>query len=156
METITNSISSVQQKIPTKKRIKPMKQKSKPIKIVYISNPMRVKTSVSEFRTLVQELTGKDAEMQPDPSRYCWEGDSSGYKILVSDEDCVKKNGDDENDSQVEEVHNVEVSSSMDYFDDVFTPQMIENISAFLPDCVFCECARVDHKVLMECNFIHK
>ncbi|OIW12309.1 hypothetical protein TanjilG_06098 [Lupinus angustifolius] len=130
-----------------------MKQKNKPIKVVYISNPMKVKTSVSEFRTLVQELTGKDAEMQPDPSRYCWEGDSSGYKILVSDEDCVKENGHYENDntlvigSEVEvndvEVENCgEVSSSMDYFeafdDDVFTPQMIENISTFLPDSVFC------------------
>ncbi|KAF1879563.1 hypothetical protein Lal_00033220 [Lupinus albus] len=100
-----------------------MKQKKKPIKVVYISNPMKVKTSVSEFRNLVQELTGKDAEMQPDPSRYCLEGDN-GYKILVSDDDSVKKNnGHGENDhsklvigSQVEVQKSGEVSSSMDYF----------------------------------------
>ncbi|OEL35691.1 hypothetical protein BAE44_0003290 [Dichanthelium oligosanthes] len=38
----------------------------KPIKVVYISNPMRVKTSAAGFRALVQELTGRDA----DPSKY--------------------------------------------------------------------------------------
>ncbi|KAK3165745.1 hypothetical protein QOZ80_1AG0037150 [Eleusine coracana subsp. coracana] len=38
----------------------------KPIKVVYISNPMRVKTSAARFRALVQELTGRHA----DPSKY--------------------------------------------------------------------------------------
>jgi hypothetical protein len=38
----------------------------KPIKVVYISNPMRVKTSAAGFRALVQEFTGRDA----DPSKY--------------------------------------------------------------------------------------
>jgi hypothetical protein len=38
----------------------------KPIKVLYIDNPMRVKTSASGFRALVQELTGRHA----DPSKY--------------------------------------------------------------------------------------
>jgi hypothetical protein len=38
----------------------------KPIKVVYISNPMRIKTSAARFRSLVQELTGRHA----DPSKY--------------------------------------------------------------------------------------
>uniref|UniRef100_A0ACD5ZP82 Uncharacterized protein n=1 Tax=Avena sativa TaxID=4498 RepID=A0ACD5ZP82_AVESA len=38
----------------------------KPIKVVYISNPMRVKTSAADFRALVQDLTGRHA----DPSKY--------------------------------------------------------------------------------------
>jgi hypothetical protein len=38
----------------------------KPIKVVYISNPMCVKTSAARFRALVQELTGRHA----DPSKY--------------------------------------------------------------------------------------
>ncbi|EEE63605.1 hypothetical protein OsJ_18422 [Oryza sativa Japonica Group] len=38
----------------------------KPIKVVYISNPMRVRTSAAGFRALVQELTGRNA----DPSKY--------------------------------------------------------------------------------------
>jgi hypothetical protein len=38
----------------------------KPIKVVYISNPMRVKTNAAGFRALVQQLTGRHA----DPSKY--------------------------------------------------------------------------------------
>ena len=38
------------------------KKTKKGIKVVYISSPMKVKTSASEFRALVQELTGKDSD----------------------------------------------------------------------------------------------
>lgn len=34
----------------------------KGIKVVYISTPMKVKTSAAEFRALVQELTGRDSD----------------------------------------------------------------------------------------------
>ncbi|KAJ7982359.1 sigma factor binding protein 1, chloroplastic-like [Quillaja saponaria] len=34
----------------------------KGIKVVYISSPMKVKTSASKFRALVQELTGQDSD----------------------------------------------------------------------------------------------
>ncbi|KAK9081769.1 hypothetical protein Syun_031215 [Stephania yunnanensis] len=40
-----------------------MMKKKQPVKVVYISNPMKVKTSVSEFRALVQELTGQDSDL---------------------------------------------------------------------------------------------
>lgn len=36
--------------------------KKKPVKVVYIANPMKVNTSAAEFRALVQELTGQDAK----------------------------------------------------------------------------------------------
>ncbi|KFK36965.1 hypothetical protein AALP_AA4G195500 [Arabis alpina] len=38
---------------------------NKPIKVRYISNPMRVETCASKFRELVQELTGQDAADLP-------------------------------------------------------------------------------------------
>ncbi|CAK7336494.1 unnamed protein product [Dovyalis caffra] len=38
------------------------KRSKKGIKVVYISSPMKVNTSASEFRALVQELTGKDSD----------------------------------------------------------------------------------------------
>lgn len=47
-----------QNKIP--KTSKKSKNK-RPLKVVYISNPKRVKATPSEFRALVQELTGKNA-----------------------------------------------------------------------------------------------
>ncbi|KDP40549.1 hypothetical protein JCGZ_24548 [Jatropha curcas] len=38
------------------------KRSKKAIKVVYISSPMKVQTSASKFRALVQELTGKDSD----------------------------------------------------------------------------------------------
>lgn len=38
------------------------KRSGKGIKVVYISSPMKVETSASEFRALVQELTGRDSD----------------------------------------------------------------------------------------------
>ncbi|XWS74566.1 hypothetical protein CRYUN_Cryun01aG0009200 [Craigia yunnanensis] len=35
----------------------------KDVKVVYISSPMKVKTCASQFRALVQELTGKDSDV---------------------------------------------------------------------------------------------
>ncbi|XP_022746747.1 sigma factor binding protein 1, chloroplastic-like [Durio zibethinus] len=35
----------------------------KDIKVVYISTPMKVETCASQFRALVQELTGKDSDV---------------------------------------------------------------------------------------------
>ncbi|EPS64879.1 hypothetical protein M569_09902, partial [Genlisea aurea] len=34
-----------------------------PLKVVYISTPMKVKTSASNFRSLVQQLTGKNSDI---------------------------------------------------------------------------------------------
>uniref|UniRef100_A0ACD5XZM6 Uncharacterized protein n=1 Tax=Avena sativa TaxID=4498 RepID=A0ACD5XZM6_AVESA len=50
---------------------------SKPIKVVYISNPMRVKTSAADFRALVQDLTGRHA----DPSKYSAEEDDAAARV---------------------------------------------------------------------------
>ncbi|KAF8052229.1 hypothetical protein N665_1584s0002 [Sinapis alba] len=53
----------------TPKQMKKRASTTKPIKVRYISNPMRVKTCASKFRELVQELTGQDAvdlELEPE------------------------------------------------------------------------------------------
>ncbi|KAJ0245839.1 Sigma factor binding protein 1 [Hirschfeldia incana] len=53
----------------TPKQMKKTASRNKPIKVRYISNPMRVKTCASKFRELVQELTGQDAvdlELEPE------------------------------------------------------------------------------------------
>ncbi|KAK9903733.1 hypothetical protein M0R45_000998 [Rubus argutus] len=50
------------------------KKKKEPIKVVYISNPIKVTASAAEFRALVQQLTGQDAadDLPPDlhPTRF--------------------------------------------------------------------------------------
>ncbi|XP_040991097.1 uncharacterized protein LOC121238324 [Juglans microcarpa x Juglans regia] len=51
-----NHVNSKKQQTSASKRSK------KPLKVVYISTPMKVKTSASEFRDLVQKLTGRDSD----------------------------------------------------------------------------------------------
>ncbi|XP_043692875.1 sigma factor binding protein 1, chloroplastic-like [Telopea speciosissima] len=102
------------------------KKKSKPIKVVYISNPMKVKTSASEFRALVQELTGRDSDL----SRITVDGRLQ--KVPVYE---VMKSGDDEYEPQV--PHQIESyqesslpgkSDEVDEpFDDHFTSVLLEN-----------------------------
>lgn len=46
------------------KQIKKTNKKAQ-VKVVYISNPMKVNTSASQFRALVQQLTGRDADDMP-------------------------------------------------------------------------------------------
>lgn len=46
------------------KQITKAKKKAQ-VKVVYISNPMKVNTSASQFRALVQQLTGRDADDMP-------------------------------------------------------------------------------------------
>ncbi|KAK1386568.1 Sigma factor binding protein 2 [Heracleum sosnowskyi] len=47
------------------KQIRKTKKKAE-VKVVYISNPMKVNTSVSQFRALVQQLTGRNADDMPE------------------------------------------------------------------------------------------
>ncbi|KAL6498532.1 hypothetical protein OROHE_026629 [Orobanche hederae] len=44
-------------------------KKKVPLKVVYITNPIKFNASASEFRSLVQELTGKDSDV-PEPARF--------------------------------------------------------------------------------------
>ncbi|KAJ6818613.1 putative circumsporozoite protein [Iris pallida] len=46
------------------------KAAKKPIKVVCISNPMKFKASASEFRALVQRLTGQDSDTANIMSKY--------------------------------------------------------------------------------------
>ncbi|XVF40903.1 hypothetical protein PTKIN_Ptkin01aG0154100 [Pterospermum kingtungense] len=133
-----------------KGKSKKKKNSNKPIKVVYISNPMKVKTSASKFRALVQELTGQDAEF-PDPTKFTdtdteTDEDISGRNQTIPD--AVENSTDD----QAQEVSRVEeppaghhhhekqypprahdLGTPHETFDEVFTPQMLENFTGLLP-----------------------
>ncbi|KAH1257986.1 Sigma factor binding protein 2, chloroplastic [Glycine max] len=166
MDTIRSTTTiSVQQRTPTKKTKPKKKNTPHPVKVVYISNPMKIKTSASEFRALVQELTGQDAESPPDPTRFhglIHPDSSSSVDHIKEEEDnvhsvnCVVPPAvADENmslagcyeeeqqqqPSSMESINNFEPLDD----DDVFTPQMIENISALLPASVFYESPHLNH-----------
>ena len=140
-----NLVSSLQESKAAKKA-KSKKKNNKPIKVVYISNPMKVKTSASKFRALVQELTGQDAEL-PHPTKLTdTDEDISGGNQKVPD---AAKNSTDYHVQEVPIVeeqpaghhHHEQQYSTMAHdhdvpfetFDEVFTPQMLENFTGSLP-----------------------
>ncbi|KAL4353347.1 hypothetical protein GQ457_06G024590 [Hibiscus cannabinus] len=139
------------------RKLSPRKAKSKkPIKVVYISNPMKVKTSASKFRALVQKLTGQDAELPDDPTKFTDTeeavddvgGDSDGGYQRVPE--ATAKKGTTTTDYHVEVVPDFDREKysaiadddndrgvPFDDDDDVFTPQMIENFTGMLPQGLF-------------------
>ncbi|OWM85476.1 uncharacterized protein LOC116202014 [Punica granatum] len=156
---------SVQQRKPTKFKAKPAKRKPKPmnspIKVVYISNPMRVKATASEFRALVQELTGQDSEL-PDPAKFSPGGANDPHRA-VSVDDVAKDEGTsglggvsaaEDDDEPVQEVPSVGLELSYgpllsgdaptpsEVFDEdpdgVFTPQMLDNLVGLCPSNFLC------------------
>ncbi|KAF8395707.1 hypothetical protein HHK36_019657 [Tetracentron sinense] len=116
---------SVHHRNDTKKAI----SKKKPFKVVYISNPMKVTTSASKFRALVQELTGKDSNLADAAAKF------SEFDASQTVPDQEMKVTDD----HVLEVPWVEPSlespgtsnessfEPFESFDDIFTTQMLEN-----------------------------
>ncbi|XP_039070939.1 uncharacterized protein LOC120217992 [Hibiscus syriacus] len=54
-------VLGVRQRKSNKKHSK-RRNSNRDIKVVYISSPMKVMTCASQFRALVQELTGKDSD----------------------------------------------------------------------------------------------
>ncbi|KAF8396259.1 hypothetical protein HHK36_017874 [Tetracentron sinense] len=93
---------------------------------------MKVKTSASEFRAIVQELTGRDSGLA-DAAKFKEIDAVDGPKILP---DQVMKVTDD----HVLEVPRMDPNrfspgssdSLFEPFDDVITPQMLENFAGFL------------------------
>ncbi|XP_075517773.1 uncharacterized protein LOC142552058 [Primulina tabacum] len=56
----------------------PKIKKKQPLKVVYITNPIKFKTSASEFRSLVQELTGQDSDLPESSSKFAADGFADG------------------------------------------------------------------------------
>ncbi|KAF5473198.1 hypothetical protein F2P56_009823 [Juglans regia] len=139
--------SSVHQRKATKKT--KTKKSSKPIKVVYISNPMKVKAdSASQFRALVQELTGQYSEL-PDPTKFPGTDDDVGGQYqMVQVPDPVMKVGDDDYSPEVPVLLDPGLEdhqpTQFEPFDDVFTPQMIDGMSGLLPTSVLYESPQVD------------
>ncbi|KAK7396173.1 hypothetical protein VNO78_16987 [Psophocarpus tetragonolobus] len=126
----------VHQTTPTKKSKPKKKTTPHPVKVVYISNPMKIKTSASEFRALVQELTGQDAESPPDPTRF--HAHHSSDQTTTSDnvlhDTCLLPPASDPS-HQPPSI----------FDDDVFSPQMLDNISSLLPSTLFYETPHFTH-----------
>lgn len=134
---IAGDVQETTKKKATRKR-KSSDPKNQPLKVVYISNPMRVQTSAAEFRALVQELTGRDADF-PDPTKF----PSPSVHALETDPPKKPEEEDDDNDNDDEllllDLAAMEDSSSDDFLEgsygtleDIFTRDMVEKLAAWL------------------------
>ncbi|KAK6944456.1 VQ protein [Dillenia turbinata] len=143
-----SSTPSVQQR-QNRKSTKP--KSKKPIKVVYISNPVSYKTSASEFRALVQQLTGQHSEFPYDPklSPPPIARDCHVELMKKIGEDSLEEERKDNGAVFVEENGNYQMPKSWDVdleqeeVEDVFTRQMIDNFPGsftpcFLDDSSFC------------------
>ncbi|KAJ8760178.1 hypothetical protein K2173_011034 [Erythroxylum novogranatense] len=125
------------------------KSKKKPMKVVYISNPMKFKTSASGFRALVQELTGQDAEY-PDARKTvdCEDVGGHGGQVVhdaskscssttttVVDDLPSEVSGTDLPRDQVETPDDC----PFDPYDGVFIPQMFEIFPGLVPSSLLLE-----------------
>lgn len=132
-----------------KKKQKKLKPSSlqHPLKVVYISNPVRFKVTASEFRALVQELTGQVSDL-PHPleqsNKEEEEEEEGGSSIAHCLQELLQyhphnKGGAVEGVSMEEEevqaTTAMEDNGIVDQFglidDDVFRP--LENLSEFFP-----------------------
>ncbi|KAL5743709.1 hypothetical protein ACOSQ2_026825 [Xanthoceras sorbifolium] len=143
-----------------RKATKKSKTKTKPIKVVYISNPMKVKTCASKFRALVQELTGQDAPL-PDPTKFktTHTGDdhvtsaANNQTALLDAANTTSTVIDDDDHHALEEVPMVDPSPSRHHqpqnCDFSFEPfdddhGMLENFSGIFASTLFCESSQFD------------
>ncbi|XP_052192139.1 uncharacterized protein LOC127801243 [Diospyros lotus] len=86
------------------------KKKRQGVKVVYISSPVKVQTSASRFRALVQELTGRDSDAARlvEASGVCYSEtvlDGRGFKAVSGSSQAVEANLESptSSDSRVEE-----------------------------------------------------
>ncbi|XP_010922092.1 uncharacterized protein [Elaeis guineensis] len=128
------------------KNTKQAKAKKKPIKVVYISNPMKVKATASEFRDLVQELTGRDSKVA-DLSRLPAVEDTDDPPPAAPESTtgppaqpnpAPTNRSSNSCDNALKSVS----GSGLDpyeMFDDPFNPQMLENLQGFSPSPLYYE-----------------
>lgn len=123
------------------------KLKKKPIKVVYISNPMKVKVNPSGFMALVQELTGQDAELPADLSRFQNRDIIEDDGVLnMSDSDnssVTKSSGSHESDRSLVmpqvDTNDLQAQLGGNFMEEGFDPfdHTMDDISAFLIPGVF-------------------
>ncbi|KAK4424827.1 hypothetical protein Salat_1676300 [Sesamum alatum] len=119
------------------------------LKVVYISSPMKVKTSASRFRSLVQELTGKNSDI----SQYMAEPNNHyGFmdfrEIDCDDDQSLAKDTSDDQCQIFSSVFAEDTPTSSDSLlepmENVFVSQMDEQFSGFFSTNSFFDASQLD------------
>ncbi|KAM7472639.1 hypothetical protein LguiA_010822 [Lonicera macranthoides] len=113
------------------------KNKRKSVKVVYISSPMKVKTSASRFRSLVQQLTGRNSDVSGGATdTYSGEAVSDDHKRSESNSVSDMFESDAHKLAQ-HELSNDQQSSSVLLEDCVFKSDMVEQLEEMFPSSLF-------------------
>ncbi|MQL99462.1 hypothetical protein Taro_032192 [Colocasia esculenta] len=134
-----DSLKNVHQR-SSKDMAKPRnKKKSKQVKVVYISNPMHFKASASEFKGLVQQVTGQDSDVA-ELSKFA----GADSPVASADDDSAALSRPAGAGAALQQ-HQQEPYKwagvpQFDAFDEAFmTPQALENFAAFMPTSLYYE-----------------
>ncbi|KAL2514690.1 sigma factor binding protein 1 [Forsythia ovata] len=109
-------IQSVPREMSSHKRKTKSKRSNKnSLKVVYISSPMKVKTSATRFRSLVQELTGRHSDV----SRFMDSNDSNDFHEFDdnSDGSLLPKSVNDDHLSSISTQRESPTSSDSTFFE---------------------------------------
>ncbi|KAG6411081.1 hypothetical protein SASPL_129155 [Salvia splendens] len=118
------------ERIPKKTNKSPKIKKRQPLKVVYITNPIKFEASALEFRSLVQELTGQDADVEAVKAAA-----AEDNVHAASEEGQVSKLGQFSGKVvEWEESDLAAVRSAVSGYDEVASPMMVEGISPDLFD----------------------
>lgn len=129
-----------------KKNYKGKRKNNNSLKVVYISSPMKVKTSASRFRSLVQQLTGKNSDI----SQYM--EDNNNYEVrdfceIDCDDQSLPKETSDEY-PIYSSISPDDTPTSSDSFpgpiDNVFTSQMKEKFAEIFSSNSFYDPSELD------------
>ncbi|XP_050228352.1 uncharacterized protein LOC126677658 [Mercurialis annua] len=119
-----------QQEMKSRQQPKPKPKTKQPMKVVYISNPIKFNITASEFRALVQQLTGQHSEL---PAYDHVGGDNQtvrehhhGMDLSGKPQKPVEILQDHEDDDDDDGL----MDSSFSSLDDYFLPQIFENLSS--------------------------
>ncbi|KAJ8646416.1 hypothetical protein MRB53_008164 [Persea americana] len=121
---------------------KQVKSKKKPIKVVYISNPMKVKTSVSQFRALVQGLTGRDSDLADIKKNLAIDGMDELQRVADHEAeatDYVPSPARPVTAVDHERESSASTGSEFELYDDLFTTEMLEHITELSPSRLLLE-----------------
>lgn len=120
-----------------------------PLKVVYISSPMKVKTSVSRFRSLVQQLTGKNSDIL----QYMDDNINYGARDFYHEIDCEDRSSAKETSDQYQTYSSVSTDDTPSSSDSLtggamdinaFTSQMREQLAGVFSSNYFYDPSQLD------------
>ncbi|KAL2491792.1 vq domain-containing protein [Abeliophyllum distichum] len=128
-----------------KKKTKSKRSNKNSLKVVYISSPMKVKTSATRFRSLVQELTGRHSDV----SRFMESNDSNDFHEFDdnSDGSLQPKSVNDDHLSSISTQRESPTSSDSTFFepmDNVFTSHLEEQFADIFSSDLFFDSSELD------------